>query len=66
MDIHTIGDRAGTVHMPEIPSFSDSVLGRDWCLEHMARTICAFSKISFGERASGHIPLRDSANPESM
>src|SRR5271169_2120132 len=66
MDTLTIGDRAGTLHMPVIPTFTDPLLEREWCLEHMAGAFRLFGKFSFGEGAAGHISLRDPVNPEWM
>jgi ribulose-5-phosphate 4-epimerase/fuculose-1-phosphate aldolase len=66
MDTLTIGDRAGTIHMPVIPTFSTPVDEREWCLEHMAGAFRLFGKFNFGEGAAGHISLRDPVNPEWM
>jgi len=66
MDTLTIGDRAGTIHMPVIPSFSSPTLEREWCLKHMAGAFRLFGKLGFGEGAAGHISLRDPVNPEWM
>jgi len=66
MDTLTMGDRSGTIHMPVILTFSDSILEREWCLEHMAGAFRLFGKFSFGEGASGHISVRDPVNPDWM
>lgn len=66
MDTLTIGDRAGTIHMPLIPSFPSTLSERTWCLEHMAGAFRLFGKLGFGEGAAGHISLRDPVNPEWM
>jgi len=58
MDTLTIGDRQGTLHMPMIPTFSDPLREREWCLEHMAGAFRLFGKFHFGEGAVGHISLR--------
>ena len=61
-----MGNRAGTLHMPSIPTFTDPVLEREWALEHMAGAFRLFGKFSFGEGAAGHISLRDPVNPDWM
>lgn len=66
MDTLTIGDRGGTIHMPVIPTFSNAIDEREWCLEHMAGAFRVFGKFNFGEGAAGHISLRDPVNPEWM
>jgi Class II Aldolase and Adducin N-terminal domain len=66
MDTLTMGNRAGTIHMPTIPSFTNPVDEREWALEHMAGAFRLFGKFHFGEGAAGHISLRDPVNPDWM
>ena len=66
MDTLTIGDRAGTIHMPLQPTFPSALAERSWSLEHMAGAFRLFGKLGFGEGAAGHISLRDPVNPEWM
>jgi ribulose-5-phosphate 4-epimerase/fuculose-1-phosphate aldolase len=66
MDTLTIGDRAGTIHMPLIPTFTSTQSEREWSLEHMAGAFRVFGKFGFGEGAAGHISLRDPVNPRWM
>jgi hypothetical protein len=66
MDTLTIGDRAGTIHMPLQPTFTSALAERSWSLEHMAGAFRLFGKLGFGEGAAGHISLRDPVNPEWM
>jgi hypothetical protein len=66
MDTLTIGDRAGSLHMPTIPTFTSPLSERAWALEHMAGAFRLFGKLHFGEGAAGHISLRDPVNPHWM
>jgi hypothetical protein len=66
MDTLTIGNRAGTLHMPSIPVFSSPLAERKWNLEHMAGAFRIFGKFGFSEGAAGHISLRDPVNPDWM
>ncbi|KAF9889173.1 hypothetical protein FE257_007662 [Aspergillus nanangensis] len=53
------GDRAGTLKLPGIPTFTDPYEKRKWMKEHMAAAFRYFGKEGFNEGISGHISMRD-------
>ncbi|KAJ5601848.1 class II aldolase/adducin domain protein [Penicillium lagena] len=53
------GDRAGTLKLRGIPTFSDVHAKRQWVREHMAAAFRFFGKQGYGEGVSGHISVRD-------
>lgn len=52
------GDRAGTLKLRGIPTFSDPYEKRKWMKEHMAAAFRFFGKLGYGEGISGHISMR--------
>ncbi|KAG2412377.1 hypothetical protein HFD88_009934 [Aspergillus terreus] len=53
------GDRAGTLKLRGIPTFSDPHEQRKWMKEHMAAAFRYFGKLGYSEGISGHISMRD-------
>ncbi|GCB25180.1 meiotically up-regulated gene 14 protein [Aspergillus awamori] len=53
------GNRAGTLKLRGIPTFSDPAAKRQWMKEHMAAAFRFFGKKGYGEGVSGHISMRD-------
>ncbi|KAL5002260.1 class II aldolase/adducin N-terminal [Aspergillus recurvatus] len=53
------GNRAGTLKLRGIPTFSDPYAERQWIKEHMAAAFRVFGKQGFNEGISGHISVRD-------
>lgn len=60
------GDRAGTLKLRGIPTFSDAHAKRQWVREHMAAAFRFFGKQGYGEGVSGHISVRGELAPVSM
>lgn len=52
------GDRAGTIKLQGIPSFTDPYAKRQWIKEHMAASFRVFGRQGFNEGISGHISVR--------
>ncbi|RFU28887.1 hypothetical protein B7463_g7446, partial [Scytalidium lignicola] len=55
----TRGDRAGTLKLRGIPTYTDLYAKRKWMKEHMAAAFRFFGKQGYGEGAAGHISMRD-------
>ncbi|KAL4906156.1 hypothetical protein BDW74DRAFT_139266 [Aspergillus multicolor] len=53
------GNRAGTLKLRGIPTFTDPYAERQWIKEHMAAAFRVFGKQGFNEGISGHISVRD-------
>lgn len=52
------GNRAGTLKLRGIPTFTDVHAKRQWMKEHMAAAFRFFGKLGYGEGISGHISMR--------